>query len=187
MKQYQKLNQLIKIYKISIEENEALVVLDEEFGYKQYIWKPEMSCNELERWWKRQHHMGWERKSSLPGKVLNINDILYEPPMKQFESTEEFLKYLDDNIFFNIYFERWHTLNSLNLCYRSMIFSDDYSYLLTPSGRYIHHMGWWPAKLQTEKDIQEQRNSQPTTIDEIIQTYKDMGCKFAEKGFRVNV
>ena len=155
MKTYQKLNQLIKIYKISIEENEALVTLDEEFGYKHYIWKPEMSCNELERWWKRQFHIG-KFHFNLPGKLINVDEIIYKPFGTPYNSLEEMVESLNNPSVYDTFFEGWYALDTLNLCYRGSIFSDDYSFLKTPSGRYIHHMGWWSAKLQTELDVKEQ-------------------------------
>ena len=182
MKPHQKLNQLLKPFKISIEEDEALVALDVEFGYKHFIWKPEMSCDELERWWRRQLHFG-RSIGKFPGKLIDVDKIIYKPFGKHYNSLEEMVESFNDPINYCPFFERWFSLDNSSLCYHASIFSDDYSFLKTPSGRYIHHMGWWPAKIQTDLDVKEQMAMTPG--EKLRKDFEDIGCKFVGKGFRV--
>jgi hypothetical protein len=186
MTKNEKLNQLLKIYRISVEKDEALVTLEEEFGFRNYIWKPEMTCTDFEKWWKRQHLID-VLYTKLPGKLINVDKIIQRCDFRPYNSLEDMMTKLEEyNL--NIYFERWVLLDKSNLCYRAHFFDDVNSYIITPNGRTIYHMGRHPAEIALDKDIKEQLKEQPNReIDEIVQTYKDMGCKFAGKGFRINI
>lgn len=154
MLNYHKLNELLKIYKISIEKDEALVTLDKEFGYKNYIWKPEMSCLEFERWWKRQHHID-VLDTDLPGKLIDVNKIIKHYEWKPYTNVETMIKVLEE-FYLHIYYNRWDLLDESHLCYHAHFFDDVNSYLITPNGRTVNHMGRHFAKLQLEKDVEKQ-------------------------------
>jgi hypothetical protein len=128
MLNYQKLNQLLKIYKISVKKDEALVTLENEFGYKNYIWKPEMSCKEFERWWKRQHHID-VLDTTLPGKLIDVDKIIKRHAFKPYSNIEEMFEHMEQ-YYLHIYFERWVLLDKSGLCYHAHFFDDVNSYLI---------------------------------------------------------
>jgi hypothetical protein len=93
------------------------VLLQEEYGYRHWIWQPEMEPQQLEEWWENMDQVTkyWWNPTLLPGKVLLIKT---EDQVEQMEQMEE---------------ERIH--------YSGHIHMDDDSYLKSPDGRTIRHKG----------------------------------------------
>jgi hypothetical protein len=143
------MNNILKynFYKRNLKNN-VMVILCEEFGYKQWFWFPNMTGPQLEKWWKRQWNMTkFNNKRNLPGIVF------------QAETKNESL--LNDNQYFDWLYKKWHTLYNLNIHYKAHLFCDDYSWLISPTNRRILHNNYYPAKKQTELNIEMFKNDLP--------------------------
>lgn len=167
MENYKKINELLKPFNTSIDINEVVVTIDEEYGYRQHIWIPKMNSHKLEQWWKRQWNLDkcfGKYVRSFPGKIITLYEIdkqrngFYDHI--DFES--ELFKnqtWLYDNYYFSALCNAYDKLEKSRLCYKAHIFCNDDSWLKLPIHRkYIHHNGYHPAKLQIEKDIKELTN-----------------------------
>lgn len=138
------MNNILKynFYKRNLKNN-IMVILCEEFGYKQWFWFPNMTGPQLEKWWKRQWNM---TKFNF---ILNLPGTLIEAT-----SLNESLR--QDNDSFDWLFVHWNITNDLKTNYKAHIFCDDYTWLISPTGRFITHNNYYPAKKQTEINIQKQ-------------------------------
>jgi len=142
------LNRVLEPLKITVNKNQTVVAVDEEFGYKRYIWISDFSNRELEQWWRRQHNIGkfYFNPPSIKHGVF-IKDKSYD-----YQFGNEFW---DFNMCNSVVWNIWNNLWDHNLTYRCHIFDDECSFLRTPRGRFINHMGYWPSRLQTERDVRE--------------------------------
>ncbi len=54
---------------------EVMVLLEEEYGYRVWYWLPEISADELERWWATLKSVGpfFYSPVGLPGKVIQAD------------------------------------------------------------------------------------------------------------------
>lgn len=143
------LNNILKPLGVTVKQEEAVVTLSIEYGFKEYVWIPGMSGPELEKWWRRQHDFGNMIFTShfdfLPGKFYLENSRCYE-------YGEGHSDYYVCNNKVGIIIDK---LRASNLAYKCHFFCNDDSFLKTPSSRYIHHMGYWPANLAVERAIAE--------------------------------
>lgn len=143
---YNLLAKLLKPFKVNLEPEQPVVALDIEYGYKTYVWIPEMTCLELERWWLRQQHIG--KFYELPCGGTFLQDVTKSIPYGS--GDWDYLHY-DTTV--------WTTYNYIknaHLGYHAHIFCDEDSYLITPRKRHIHHAGYWPARKKTDKDVMHQ-------------------------------
>ncbi len=143
------LNSILKPLGVTVKPGEAVVTLSIEYGFKEYVWLPGMSCTELEKWWHRQHDFGNMIFTShfdfLPGKFYLENS-------RSYEYGEGRGDYYVCNNKVGIIIDK---LRASKLAYKCHFFCNDDSFLKTTSGRYIHHMGYWPANLAVERAIAE--------------------------------
>jgi hypothetical protein len=146
---YHLLAKLLKPFKVNLKPDQPVVALDIEYGFKTYIWIPDMTCSELERWWLRQKNVG--KFYPLPA----VDGVFLQDVSKCKETGDGYWDYLSyDTLVWTTY----NRVKNANLGYTCHLFCDDDSYLITPKNRFIHHMGYWPARLQTERDVKEQLN-----------------------------
>lgn len=145
---------LLKPLKLELDENQPVVCVSEEFGFRYHIWLPDMNCQELESWWRRQwkfNKLYFSPTKIKKGKwitedsktfVLSIIDATANPD--------------DWNIVNPVIMNVWNSLRNSKLCYYSHFFDDEDSFLETPKGKIITHMGRNPARATTEKYFKEQ-------------------------------
>ena len=70
-------------------KNEFLVLLDEEYGWKEWFWFPPMNEKELINWWKNLEFVG----KPLEGELIEVND----------ENSNFFHKLWKDNSFYMLH------------------------------------------------------------------------------------
>ncbi|MDM8549132.1 hypothetical protein QUF72_03605 [Desulfobacterales bacterium HSG2] len=95
-------------------DNEFVVLLSEEYGYRDWLWFPKMTPGELEEWWENLESVFpyFMTPEPLPGDVIEANDNLG-----------------------NIYYE----LSGAGTHYSAHIHCDDDSFLMRPNGEKIFH------------------------------------------------
>ena len=138
------LNQLLKPLRITLTKNQPVVCLDEEFGFRQWIWIPNVSSQKLESWWKRQHNL----------------DLFYFLPREiemgtWIQAIGEYNETLDisyNEVTYNLY----HKLIKSGLVYTGHLFDNTDSFLISPKGISIYHMGRNPARDVIRKELAEQ-------------------------------
>lgn len=145
------INKLLKPIKKSILPGHPLVLVDEEFGYGQMFWFPRLPKNEVIKWWKHQPYMGLEKYIHLTkiGEVVrtfeHIN-ILSDP-----EVSEEYdaLEVHRTDIKMNT----WDKIKNhckLDSIWYAHVFNDCNTWLKCNKNRYIHHSGYWKAKIEDD-------------------------------------
>lgn len=144
---------LLKPLGLEVTETSPVVCMSEEFGFRYHIWIPNMTCQELEVWWRRQHNMG----------KFYFNPTKIERGQWVTDKSSTFVlsllggKYTDEdwNVVNPVMYEIWKRLKLSRQCYYSHYFDDEDSFLETPQGRVITHMGRNPARARTHKWVQE--------------------------------
>ena len=96
-------------------ENEFLVLLEEEYGYKHWFWFPKMDASELEKWWQKLETVDpyFMSPEPLPGDVIFAEDMDY-----------------------------WYALEEQGTYYQAHTHCDDDSWLMKPTEEYIYHKGY---------------------------------------------
>lgn len=153
-----------KFYKILKQQNQnhQMVILEEEYGFRQWFWFTKMTGIELESWWKRQNSIyKLDFISKFPG-------ILLEACLEKHQSKYEYIKIFETDLFknkqwfydyysYDWLFTKWNILNNTpSKYYKAHVFCDDDSWLISPKGNIIHHKGYYPARKQTELNIKQQ-------------------------------
>lgn len=129
-----KLNELLKPLRRKVQKDEPVVLLEEEFGYRNWIWLPRCSSEELVRWWKRQK---------------NMSKFYFSPrDMKKGE-----LFHMDWGVLWKV--ELFYRLEKTGLCWTSHLFDDTDSFLISPRGRFITHSGYLPALVELERYLND--------------------------------
>lgn len=165
MKNYKFINNLLKPFKCSISNTETIVLISEEYGYRNHIWLPGMDDINLKRWWRRQWNIDkcfgkyWY---DFPGKIISLHklSLTRSDIYAKFDGLFLTDMFKDETwLYYNYYFDTYYTafdkLHDSHLCYFAHIFCNDDSFLKTPSNQYIEHNGNYPAKLITEKNVKE--------------------------------
>ncbi len=64
----------LKAVKKAMQET-TVVLVDEEYGYREWLWLPNMSTAELKSWWEAQASIDgyWMNPKTLPGKLILIS------------------------------------------------------------------------------------------------------------------
>jgi hypothetical protein len=105
-----------KIRDLFMYNTNQLVLIDEEYGYKQWLWLPNFPLEQLPEFWKSFQKINLKSPtSSLPGVVVNI-DFPARPRAQKF----------------------WNKLYSQPHFFLH-IWNDSHSYLLTPDKQKIYH------------------------------------------------
>ena len=101
----------------TIHPNEVVVLLIEEYGYRSWIWLPEMTETALEDWWHilPSVDLYFFDPSSLPGKMCIVQ-------------TER-------------QYTQFRMLSESGRCYTGHIHEDDDSYLARPDNTSVFHQG----------------------------------------------
>lgn len=110
-----------------------VVLLQEEYGYREWVWMPNMSADELKAWWKAMPTVApffFNGPVEFPGETHQIyfeEDGFYlvtegdmrvvTPVSGKFDLDED---------------KHWH----------AHLHQDNDSFLKSPDGEYIHHAGW---------------------------------------------
>ena len=95
------------------------VLLMEEYGYRYWLWQPEMSAQQLEEWWQNLETM-WDyilSPRNLPGQI--------------FESSGNKIGFL------------YRELDEEGMHYTAHIHVDDDSYLVSPDDIVFYHKGYY--------------------------------------------
>jgi hypothetical protein len=127
---------------------EVVVRLEEEYGYRNWVWIPEMSAEELKEWWQAIPTVApyfYDGPKAFPGQIYQI---YYEPDyMREAEHLEATLK---KGEFFFVKQDKeglTATSHSMQLPedhWYAHIHMDCDSYLMTPDKETIHHAGYVP-------------------------------------------
>jgi hypothetical protein len=106
--------------KAAILSGETVVVLEEEYGYRTWVWKPGLTFQELETFWagmEKVHHHFFNPSKTLPGDFIQA-----------IGQAEEY--------WFRLYSAENYTY------YKAHIHEDSDSFLKAPDGRTIFHKGY---------------------------------------------
>lgn len=97
--------------------SECLVLLEEEYGYRDWFWFPLMTPTELIIWWENLESVGeyFFSPEPLPGDVIQVT----KETRKLYSNLHKAKKY-----------------------FQSHIHMDCDSYLQTPEGKLIYHLGY---------------------------------------------
>ncbi|CAH0533134.1 hypothetical protein VST7929_00995 [Vibrio stylophorae] len=100
-----------------INKRDFLVLIDEEYGYRYWCWRPNMSAMALEAWWAALSSVEpyFMSPEPLPGEVWQIDVEQYE---QQCERRAE------------------------SQAYHLHLHQDDDSVLTRPDGQPRYHLGW---------------------------------------------
>lgn len=148
---YNLLVQKLKPFKVKLKPDQPVVAVSEEFGYREYIWLPNMSCREFEMWWRRQRDLTkFNALYLMKQHGAVICDKSYSISVDTTDEDEYFYYTCGNSRAFHVY----HNLKDSGMVYFAHIFCNDHSWLKTPGGVYIHHATYHEACLQTERDIQ---------------------------------
>jgi len=126
---------------------EIVVLLEEEFGYRHWVWIPEMSAEELKEWWQAIPTVApyfYDGPKTFPGKV---HRIYYE---KDYVRESEHLDAtLEKDEFFFVQEGAGRTLTPTSHSMRlpdkhwcAHVHMDCDSYLMTPDEEMIYHAGY---------------------------------------------
>ncbi len=101
---------------IKSQLDQCLVLLEEEYGYRDWFWFPQMTPTELIKWWGDLESVGeyFFTPEPLPGDVIKV--------------TEETRKL-------------YRNLHKAGKYFQAHIHMDCDSYLQTPEGKLIYHAG----------------------------------------------
>ncbi|WP_194867073.1 hypothetical protein [Pseudoalteromonas sp. PPB1] len=96
-------------------ENDFLILLEEEYGYKHWFWYPEMEPRILIQWWKALKTVEpyFMTPEPLPGSVVFAEDM-----------------------------DHWYSLEMTGQYYEAHIHCDDDSWIKIPNQGYIYHAGY---------------------------------------------
>ena len=99
-------------------EQDTLVLLCEEYGYRSWFWFPDMNFRELILWWENLETVSpyFMTPEPLPGTL------------KQIQEEDEF--------------DLFHELKEKKEYFTAHIHCDDDSILITPDGKKIRHKGF---------------------------------------------
>lgn len=97
--------------------DELLVLLNEEYGYRRWFWFPEMTASELMAWWECLESVSpyFMTPEPLPGNVIKVD-----------HETSDI----------------WEALDREEVHYSAHLHCDDDSILITPEGGRIYHRGY---------------------------------------------
>lgn len=106
---------------VETSEDNVVVVLDEEYGYREWLWATGMSAEALKQWWTdlasvRPHFM--DPSTTLPGSLVQIMRVGDGEACIEGETD--------------------HTYITFPSGWRGHIHLDDDSFLNTPGGRLLH-------------------------------------------------
>ena len=87
---YNLLAKKLQPFNVKLKPNQPVVTISEEFGYREYIWIPDMTCRELEQWWKRQRDID---KFTFFGKIKNNGILLEDKSYSKFLETDNQYEY----------------------------------------------------------------------------------------------
>ena len=137
------------------------VALDEEYGYREWLWETGMTAAELEVWWSTKQTLGayFFSPVELPGSMMQVSEDMTEVNAKCMmlvergpEGTGELTKEACDSQITSvlrdhpcklIYTETGEEAPKKESGWWSAhIHMDEDSHLCTSDGRYIHHAGY---------------------------------------------
>lgn len=156
------INQLIKPLRIKLKPETPLILIKEEFGYKQWFFIPNIPAKDLIKWWKRQKEQGLKY---LP--LHKVGTFIEASSTKEYTWNYETLSqnnYMTIIEFPDFLFNLWHSLKQKSIpgIWYAHLFYDDDTLLRTSSNLIIKHYGYHTARLAINKDIeiqfQEQKN-----------------------------
>ena len=125
---------------------EIVVLLEEEFGYRYWVWFPGMSAEELKEWWKAMPTVAtyfYDGPAGLPGDGIQV---YYEPSWRrEADGVDTFL----DKGQFIIVEQDGCSLTPLSSVmqlpddrWNAHLHIECDSYLKAPDGDVIHHAGY---------------------------------------------
>jgi hypothetical protein len=107
------------------------VIIEEEYGYRNWLWETGMDASALEEFWKSLASVGplfFNLSDKLPGDVLQIYPDLDDPEHKAWILPND-----DGTMYARIYDPKD--------CWHAHIHMDNDSFLATDEGRDIFHAG----------------------------------------------
>ena len=113
------MSKITKIRDLLIYNTQHLVLVDEEYGYKQWLWLPDFPLNELEDFWKNLKDVPVKHPTSvLTGLVVSF-DCASQPPVRP--RAQKF----------------WNRLEK-QPHYFAHVWNNSHSFLITPEGKRIN-------------------------------------------------
>tara|TARA_B100001094_G_scaffold282235_1_gene294207 strand:+ start:695 stop:1168 length:474 start_codon:yes stop_codon:yes gene_type:complete len=151
------------------------VALDEEYGYREWIWETGMTAAELEAWWSAKQSLGayFFSPVGLPGSMMQVAEdmtevdakcmaLLERGPDGKGELTKEecdaqIARTLREHPYKLVYTETGEEAPKKESGWWSAhIHMDEDSHLCTSGGRYIHHAGYAKACVEAEANYPEE-------------------------------
>ena len=128
---------------------EIVVLLEEEFGYRHWVWMPEMSAEELKEWWQAIPTVApyfYDGPKAFPGQIHQIYwETKYQRESEHCETQLEegeffFVKPVEDGNR-RVLTPLSHSMQMPDEYWRAHIHVDCDSYLITPDEERILHAG----------------------------------------------
>jgi hypothetical protein len=117
-----------------------LVLVSEEYGYKNWFWFPRKPKSEVIKWWKRQHN----KPKRWPIQFTQIGEFIHAEHYVKNES-----KLLETDLFYRL----WYELKALRLdsIWSAHVFNDEDTYLLPSKNLDVYHADYYQSKIHDEK------------------------------------
>lgn len=132
------INRFIGPLKYTLNKDEAFVCVNEEFGFRNWFWFPQVSQKELVSIWKKTHVIDkFNFRSVLPGKFVLAGNAS---------------GYYNENLM-----NLWFFLIEKNISWGAFVFDNSNSTLFCNYPfRRIYHKDRYRANLELERDIKQQ-------------------------------
>ncbi len=125
----------------------VIVYIEEEFGYREWLWKPEMTREEIVSWWKAHASVNryfYSGPKTFPGELQRIY-IDFNDKYNSADVPFIFVKELNGELIQTSdqtsLTEYYKSERKNNLIWYMHLHTDGDSYLKTPEGEFIFHKG----------------------------------------------
>ena len=145
---------------------EIVVLLEEEYGYRHWVWIPEMSAEELKEWWQAMPTVAsyfYDGPTAFPGK---IHQVYYEPSWHKDLHGADSVGLQEDEFFF-VKEEGCRELVPLSSSmtlpkdrWTAHLHMDCDTYLTPPDGEVIRHAGYIPQDEYYSEDYQASQETE---------------------------
>lgn len=124
---------LIKPLRIKHNDSHVIVTLNVEFGFRYFLWFPEMTSKKLEQFWKSIRNIDryWDNHKLLPGKLIKADYKFYIVDENNV-----------DDVYPTIPMSIYEKLSHNRLCYHAHLFDNNNSVLISPKDNRTHHIGY---------------------------------------------
>jgi hypothetical protein len=133
------INKIIKPLRKTIVAGHPLVLISEEYGYKNWFWFPRKSKKEVIKWWKRQHN----KPNRWPIQFTEIGEFV---SASYYKNASELLET-------DLLYSLWYKLKNMRLdsIWFSHVFNSEDTYLLLRKNLDVYHADFHASRIFDEK------------------------------------